>query len=1133
MAAQATCVLDGLRPCRRRNHQRKKLRSRQHRSHGRGRGGVRSREDRDHENEDETDEEATMDEIWRRHQRQRLDRTNNELQMEPTTTSHYPSSIGGPGTHAVDMGGAVLDEHHHGDGSSSSTRKKKKRPSDELDGERLWEFVVGWCMIACVFTGIALILGANIAVQNNRPSAEETPWTFDQEEGDSLMDSIMTHVMKIALGIKDFEDQLMEHGIFIFVVGINGYLLVRQRVYGRRRQYEKELMQGDTLQLDMIRKGAAMAPVVASVSAPMSQDEEYGAATGQGTKAMESGDHEVSGIASRGYFEDAGYDEISKATAPWATFETDAFPPPVPPKDSPSSLNNTAIKERPSVHKTEIHDGDDENDDDDDTPDFRTMSFLAWFNYLQVGIVIIEFLQLFSFPLRELMEFYNQAAKTSTVYESAKDVLNAFRTVATTADKQHQESSSTDGLHYGDGKLSFGNTTLFGFNLNSANSTSLIENATANETTLELSQKQQAIDWLENMPMLDNATAATTPWIQESKVPMEWISDNLPAWLPNITALLANSSMATGQAQKSLEKIRDHIVQAAAVASANVAVVAQAVGNVSTAIGGLKDTKESNTGTSTSLASPSPTTTTSKDVGNDGDIVMQVVNSLGLQPSINTHDWYLLRFWSCFTVVILGWVVALSIHGWNRRCRRLRREGKPHWGAISVGWISCFIPVVSILYLPILSTFLSSASCQSQAIHAYAHERHAQQEDQARREGHGPPLHPSSILHSIVLTLLDPASTVSSPPAQSLLCTGPQVRPSLYLAASLLAYTLAYLLFMVFLTSFERVPAKGEICFRPNGVAVLKNLGLLLAVDFLLIQSPAQRRFRGLVSIAIMLAMACYTIRMKPCYWNKINYWRTFSFSCVMYASLLVALLCPSPEPTGNHGHGLEGKGNGGGALQGERIGGKWVMAPHLKMGHAWTVGGGPKVMLAWIAAGWAILIIVFIVIDRVFLRQWTKKNPWRSELLQSVNPSVGGSGGGVGGGVGNDNNLNSSVHNNQTNQYAFLMRPPTHHPQDRPSFQRDPRRPSLQPPPAARPSGITGTASTLRGGGEDFRLPTSSMGPKTEFKSEEEGDETGYRPQEIVAASSHWSIVDLATPGSENPPRKSQQQQPEQQQRQ
>lgn len=58
-------------------------------------------------------------------------------------------------------------------------------------------------------------------------------------------------------------------------------------------------------------------------------------------------------------------------------------------------------------------------------------------------------------------------------------------------------------------------------------------------------------------------------------------------------------------------------------------------------------------------------------------------------------------------------------------------------------------------------------------------------------------------------------------------------------------------------------------------------------------------------------------------------------------------------------------------------------MSPHLKMGegdgeNTWIVmgeaGGGPKVMLAWIAAGWVLLVIVFVVVERVFLRHWTKK---------------------------------------------------------------------------------------------------------------------------------------------------------------
>jgi len=720
MAAQARCVVDGLRPFRRRNSQRKLRAQRRHHPHMAHPHHLRNRRDAQDHGEESTEEDAAMDEIWRRHQRQRLDRA--ELQMEPTATSYYPggpsagggSGSGAPGIHAVDMGDP---DENHGDGGTGAGGSgtgggshKKKRPSDELDGERLWEFVVGWCMVACVFIGIALIIGANLEVQNRLPGEEETPWTFDEEEGDSLMDNVMTHVMRIALGIRDFEDQLMEHGIFVFVVGINGYLLVRQRVYSRRKDYERELTQGDTQQLEMIRRGAMANANVAAVTAAAPQDEEKGS----DKWTQERGEREVSGIAARGYFEDAGYDEISKAASPWATFETDALPPALPPKDE----NQDAFQKDKStaIKSNKLDDNSENSAGEDDSPDFRTMSFLAWFNYLQVGIVIIEFLQLFSFPLRELMEFYNQAEKTSTVYESAKDVLNAFRTVATIADPQQQEQEEGEGLHYGDGKLSFGNMTLYGFKVNKSkgdassslndinndnnSSDSSLENSSGGEdaTTTALSQQRQAIDWLENMPMLDNATAAITPWIQDSKVPMEWITENLPSWLPNITALLVNSNM-TDVAQKSLEGICDQIIQAAANSSlsSGINVIAQAVGDGAAMVDSwqVREGTGAGAGAGGESIGGSPTSSpATKDVGNDGDIVMQVVNSLGLQPSINTHDWYLLRFWSCLTVVLLGWVVALCIHGWNRRCRRLRREGKPHWGAISVGWISCFIPVV-------------------------------------------------------------------------------------------------------------------------------------------------------------------------------------------------------------------------------------------------------------------------------------------------------------------------------------------------------------------------------------------------------------------------------------------------------
>ncbi|KAG0243442.1 hypothetical protein BGX31_010725 [Mortierella sp. GBA43] len=679
--------------------------------------------------------------------------------------------------------------------------------------------------------------------------------------------------MKLVMGIKDFGDQLMERGIFILVAGINGFVLVRQRVFIRQRQYEMDILQNDTAPLEfssidhdpnIVEDQHAVNPLEPS-------------STNQGKDGME--DTTITGSMTIQMEEYLPQDNLSAESTTMATNVCTPHESTAPGSNVPVSVSNSGEK----------------SEDEPCSPEFRTMSFLAWFNYLQVGILVIEFLQLFSFPLRELMAFHKQTEEMTTMYESAKTVLGVLQAATSTEPRAMMLSNSSDPRNNPD--LQIGNRTFsdLGFD----NITARQQTESNNITAITLPSSSSAgnissaisgsdLTWQRIVPLLENATSH--PWTKNIDESMDWIAESLPGLLSNITALIANSSLTTAW-QENLDAIHNHLVNAAA------SLAIQSV----TLPGAASESESSREQSAT------------KEMTGDSDIVMQVVNSLGLQPSINTHDWYLLRFWSCFLAV-------------------------------------------SILYLPILSTFLSSAACQSQAIYALGHERFLHQQEQAYRENSAG-VSTIEVFSSIVITLLDPASTIT-PSVNSLLCTGPQIQPELYLAASLIAYTLAYLLFMVFLTSFERVPAKGEIAFRSNGVAVLKNLGLLLAVDFLLIQSPSQKSLRGLVSMAIMLAMACYTIRMKPCYWDKLNYWRTFSFSCVLYASLLVALLCPSPEPD---------------KAKDEHIGGKWVMVPRLNMGHAWAIGTDPKVMLVWIVSGWVILVVVFVVADKTFLRHWTK----------------------------------------------------------------------------------------------------------------------------------------------------------------
>ncbi|KAF9579297.1 hypothetical protein BGW38_004503 [Lunasporangiospora selenospora] len=1035
MAGQTRCLIEGMRPCRRRETQKRRRAQRRmyqlyhhHAHHGYQVQQVQSRHPRPPGGPGNNVPGSSGPTSVKPSGRCPGDWDEAELNLEEPwkrAASHYPARS--------------LHGYEYGYGTSPGSGDV-----EEDSSERLWEFIVGWCLVSCVFGGIALIIGAYFSVQQDRHHYLHPPdagwgtgddwfWTFETKKGDGLMEVIMARILNIALGIKDFEDQLMEHGIFVFIAGINGYVLIRQRIFSRRRHYEMELLQ----------QGAGP-DVTAMVSPP------HTLVTREGPEQVEDNEKEDQ-AEEKHSSQDLQYASVVPMEDGYGgnkhgfdLGETRHFRGQTTIEGSDS--DNSSVDKgtgRPRLghgrpfkarHEKERDDplghalvradmGEDEDEDgdhEDDSPDFRTRSFMGWFNYLQIGILIIEFLQLFSFPLRELMEFYNQAEKTSAMFESARNIINVFRTAALSSSSSgthtdgHVKVSAQgvpEGLHYQDGILAFGNSTIFSFNLGHPSRTEDSNNSILAEDVgsvltggLNATEKNEnEVSWLDRqtMPFLANATALAMPWIKNVDGSAQWITEHLPAWLPNITALVSSTTKTVpAEALAKLEALKHQIVNVAATAAIQrLSVAAAGVGHSIQGGAFQNDTanlfrqgiglvgdlasaaSDPGHGSRLSSAQPLPSPLPHDNVGSDGDIVMQVVNSLGLQPSINTHDWYLLRFWSCFLVVIVGWVLALTVHGWNRRCRRLRRDGKAHWPSLSIGWASCFIPVVS------------------QAIHAYAHERHLREQEQARLAS-DLPIQASGILSSIVSTLLDPASTVSHP-ASSLLCTGPNVQPSLYLAASLLAYTLAYLLFMVFLTSFERPPVPGEICFRPNGVVVLKNLGLLLAVDFLLIQSPSQRRFRGLVSIGIMLAMACYTIRRRPCYWNKINYWRTFSFSCVLYASLLVALLCPAPTPSSSFSSSARGAptsstapsspssssssptGGVWGFLRGTKIEGRWVMAPRLKMSqNAWTIAGGPKVMLACIAAGWAILVIVFVVVDRVFLRRWSRRSVLRKYAM-------------------------------------------------------------------------------------------------------------------------------------------------------
>ncbi|KAJ2570891.1 hypothetical protein IW140_002080 [Coemansia sp. RSA 1813] len=206
-----------------------------------------------------------------------------------------------------------------------------------------------------------------------------------------------------------------------------------------------------------------------------------------------------------------------------------------------------------------------------------------------------------------------------------------------------------------------------------------------------------------------------------------------------------------------------------------------------------------------------------------------------------SSKFYVIQFWFLVAVIALITLVMCVIHVHNKW-----RSHKP----IAIYWVKYLLPLANLFYLPMLVMLIGSASCVSKLG-------------------------------------TDDYNDASS---GLLRCNDPSINKSLYLVLTLVAYTVGYLILTAFVTSFDRIPIKGEIHYRSQGVAFLKNMSMLLSIDFLLV-ADSYRHIRSILSLIIILAMVCFNISTQPCFVVKINYWRTLGFCCILWVALIVTML--------------------------------------------------------------------------------------------------------------------------------------------------------------------------------------------------------------------------------------------------
>ncbi|KAJ2157154.1 hypothetical protein GGF46_004698, partial [Coemansia sp. RSA 552] len=195
------------------------------------------------------------------------------------------------------------------------------------------------------------------------------------------------------------------------------------------------------------------------------------------------------------------------------------------------------------------------------------------------------------------------------------------------------------------------------------------------------------------------------------------------------------------------------------------------------------------------------------------DTASFIISVITLFANLSSR-FYIIQFWFLVSVIACISLVMTVIH--------LHNTWRPQY-PIALYWVKYLLPLANLLYLPMLVMLVGSAACLSKL----------------GTEDHR-----------------DSSSGL-------LRCSDPFVIKPLYLALTLVAYTTGYVILTWFVTSFDRIPIRGEIHYKSQGVAFLKNMGMLLSIDFLLVANSYQH-IRSILSLVIILAMVCFNINTQP-----------------------------------------------------------------------------------------------------------------------------------------------------------------------------------------------------------------------------------------------------------------------------
>ncbi|KAJ3207339.1 hypothetical protein HDU82_003838 [Entophlyctis luteolus] len=254
-------------------------------------------------------------------------------------------------------------------------------------------------------------------------------------------------------------------------------------------------------------------------------------------------------------------------------------------------------------------------------------------------------------------------------------------------------------------------------------------------------------------------------------------------------------------------------------------------------------------------------------------------------PTIDTLVLSNIRFAIAWWISLLGIVLAalvmtikaflhcdfLSAHPRLKKFCKSAAEGS---------WVVYFQPLTSILYLIVISPYIFLIFVQP--IHKILG---SFVEPLGCFSSSDQPLWPPELGGSVLESVMNKQIAIKLRQEQ---CAPILLNPPLQVWCSVVGYIMAYYLLTIFKVCDEQKPREGIVTFTSRSEVLNKNGSLTLLLLYTLIPTSDSTTLRGIVAAIVLCFMIFYQIRIGSSYIRPVNFWRSISFTWVLWMSLCI-----------------------------------------------------------------------------------------------------------------------------------------------------------------------------------------------------------------------------------------------------